>query len=177
MFDLIAPFYDRLLGGIGDVEPIVKHLKGNLLLDLGGGTGRVSQHLPENLTRVILDESFNMLRQAKAKGLPAVRGEGENMPFPDESFDSIIVVDSFHHFRDHRRILEECHRVLKPGGILIIREPNIERLPIKFVALFERLALMRSRFFSAGDIIAMAEGFGVETLETGTFFNLVLKKH
>ncbi len=176
MFDLIAPFYDKLLGGIGDVEPILKHIHGNVLLDLGGGTGRVSQHLPDYLTRIILDESLNMLRQARKKGLPAVRGEGENMPFPDESFDSIIIVDSFHHLRDQKEVLRECHRVLKSGGTLIIREPNIERLPIKFVALFERLALMRSRFFSSGNIIAMAEGFNLEALEMGIFFNLVLKK-
>ncbi len=176
MFDLIAPFYDRLLGSMEDLKPIEDYLKGPIILDLGGGTGRVSQHIEDSFMRIILDESMNMLRQAKKKGLYAVRGYAESLPFPGESMDTILIVDSFHHFKDHKQVLRECYRVLKKGGTVIIREPDIDKFPIKVVALLERMALMRSKFYSYRDIIDMAEGFGAEVERGSTFFNLILKK-
>ena len=176
MFDLIAPFYDRLLGSMEDLKPIEDYLKGPVLLDLGGGTGRVSQHIEDSFMRIILDESMNMLRQAKKKGLYAVRGYAEALPFPDESVDTILIVDAFHHFRNHRQVIKECHRVLKRGGTLLIREPDIDKFSIKVVAFLERMALMRSKFYSYRDIIDMAKGFGAKVERGNTFFNLILKK-
>jgi ubiquinone/menaquinone biosynthesis C-methylase UbiE len=42
------------------------------------------------------------------------------LPFADASFDGIVCANSFHYFRQPRRALEQLHRVLRPGGQLIL---------------------------------------------------------
>ncbi len=44
---------------------------------------------------------------------------------PDRSFDVVTVWDVLEHTADPKRFLEECHRVLKPGGLLVVNYPDI----------------------------------------------------
>ncbi len=50
---------------------------------------------------------------------------------------------------------------MKPGGRLLIEEPDIERLGAKFVAPGEKLALMRSHFYAAEQIRGMIAAHGL----------------
>jgi len=83
-FRFVAPHYDRIFSYDGD-DRLKEHLqlpRQGWLLDAGGGTGRIAQTLRELTGEVvILDESEGMLRQARDKGLIAVRGEAEALPF------------------------------------------------------------------------------------------------
>lgn len=76
---------------------------------------------------IILDNSAGMVRQATRKGLTAVRGEVEALPFADGCFSRILVVDAFHHFRNHTRAAQELVRVLSSHGRLVVLEPNVKR--------------------------------------------------
>lgn len=150
-FNLIAPFYDGIFGFLD-----TRRLRGLLhppvqgwLLDVGGGTGRVVVTLRDEAgCLVVLDESAAMVQQARRKGLVVVQGRAEMLPFASAVFERIIMVDAFHHLRDQDRAVRELQRVLAPGGRVVVEEPNPERLPVRLVALVERLLLMRSRFFS-----------------------------
>ncbi len=82
-FSLIAPLYERVIR-----PPDARWLRalcmfepGQRLLDVGGGTGRVSQHFRADVTAVcILDASLGMLREALAKGgLCAGSGAAERL--------------------------------------------------------------------------------------------------
>jgi demethylmenaquinone methyltransferase/2-methoxy-6-polyprenyl-1,4-benzoquinol methylase len=103
-----------------------------------------------------------MLRQAQMKGkLLPVQTRVEILPFPDASFERILVVDALHHFRDQRVATQELLRVLKPGGRLVIEEQDIDRLPIKILALLEKLILMRSHFHPSNEIADMVRTQGL----------------
>lgn len=161
-FDLLARSYDRLIPPPAP-ERLVQLLRlptEGWLLDMGGGTGRVAATLRPLAGRLVIsDLSVPMLAQATAKGIAcAVQAQAEGLPFPNGHFERILVVDALHHFADQRRAVGELLRVLRPGGRLVIEEPDIGRLPVKAMALAERLALMGSRFFSPEQIAAMAVG-------------------
>jgi demethylmenaquinone methyltransferase/2-methoxy-6-polyprenyl-1,4-benzoquinol methylase len=50
--------------------------------------------------------------------------------------------------------------VLAPGGRLVIEEPDVERTPVRLIALAEKLILMRSHFFSPRSVQGMFEAAG-----------------
>lgn len=166
-FDLVARFYDRLLPYSGP-EPLLKLLAlrdGHRVLDVGGGTGRVAGTFGCECVLVVLDASWTMAREATAKGLPACTGWAERLPFADGAFDRLIMVDVFHHLQDHIAAAREVVRVLAPGGIAVIEEPDIRLRPVRAIALAERLLLMRSRFYSLEDMIAIFRSAGADAVK------------
>jgi ubiquinone/menaquinone biosynthesis C-methylase UbiE len=165
-FSLAAPFYDRL-AGILDPARLRSYLNLPItgrLLDAGGGTGRVANALCGQAGAIVVaDVSTGMLAQATGKEcIYAVYAATEWLPFADGTFERAIIVDAFHHFADHRSAIAGVWRVLAPGGRLVIEEPNIDTPAIKAVALAERAALMRSRFFSPRDMGQMLQAVGAD---------------
>ncbi len=155
-FDWIASIYERLIPPPETahyVEKLRLPIQG-WLLDAGGGTGRVSSRL-HNWTGAVavVDSSRRMLNEAIRKNtVHPIRACTENLPFADECFERILVVDALHHFRDPFQALAELARILKSGGRLLIQEPNIHRFPVKVVAFLEKIAGMQSRMFPYEDI-------------------------
>jgi ubiquinone/menaquinone biosynthesis C-methylase UbiE len=151
-FGFLAPLYETF---IPSKDPREMWARAQLpvsgaLLDAGGGTGRVAQHMHGKAYPVIVaDLSCKMLAEAKKKdGLLPVCSHTENLPFPDESFARILMIDAFHHVCNQGRTVDELWRLLQPGGIIVIEEPDIHALPVKLVALVEKLVMMRSHFLS-----------------------------
>jgi ubiquinone/menaquinone biosynthesis C-methylase UbiE len=158
-FGLAAPFYERFIQ-LREPEKISQRLNlpvDGVVLDAGGGTGRVSEALTGLAGKiVVVDLSDGMLRQAKQKGgLQVVNSHTEALPFPDQSFERILLVDALHHVCDHQETADELWRVLKPGGRILIEEPDVRNFSIKLLALAEKLALMRSHFLSPPKIEAL----------------------
>ncbi len=166
-FDLLAPIYDRFIST--PEEGVLMELLGlpyeGALLDAGGGTGRIAATLAGRVGRIVIaDGSLPMLGQAREKGCcEAVGGLTERLPFRDDAFGRVIVVDAYHHLGDQAASLRELWRVLAPGGRLVIEEPDIDRFAVKLVALAEKLALMRSCFVRADRIAAALEALGART--------------
>jgi ubiquinone/menaquinone biosynthesis C-methylase UbiE len=158
-FGLLAPFYERFIPPRTPEQLIalVDVPTDGVVLDAGGGTGRVAQFLRDKAAQVIVaDESLKMLKEAHTKdGLDPVCSHAEQTPFQGNCFDRIIVVDALHHVADQRGTAEELWRVLKPGGRIVIEEPDVRAFEIKLVALAEKLALMRSRFLSPPQIASL----------------------
>ncbi len=69
-FDLIAPFYEKVIrsGDRAEFWKLVDVHAGNLILDIGGGTGRVSQQIQELECKIVVsDLSLAMLRETQFK--------------------------------------------------------------------------------------------------------------
>jgi demethylmenaquinone methyltransferase/2-methoxy-6-polyprenyl-1,4-benzoquinol methylase len=157
-FDLIASLYNQT-AQFSATESLLALLDlppDGLLLDAGGGTGRVAGAL-RNMVRetVVADPSRGMLHHAANKGLAATCAPAEHLPFASSTFDRIIMVDSLHHVFDQRQTATELWRVLAPGGRIVIIEPNIHRFAVKLIAIGEKMLLMRSHFLPAEKITAL----------------------
>ncbi len=166
-FDILAPFYDRLLSPPeeGTLVNLLELPEEGVILDAAGGTGRITQLLTGGERLVIVqDYSHKMLLQTKGKGeLQAVASETEDLPFPDESFDRIVIVDAYHHLRDQSKSLGELWRVLNEGGVLVIEEPDINHWGVKILAIIEKLMLMRSHFSTPDSISKSIQELGAQT--------------
>jgi SAM-dependent methyltransferase len=59
-----------------------------------------------------------------ATGLRFEVAPAEDLPFADASFDGVLMNEVLEHVRDENRSLEEIHRVLRPGGVVVVISPN-----------------------------------------------------
>jgi ubiquinone/menaquinone biosynthesis C-methylase UbiE len=181
-FTHLAPYYDRAIPFTA-LESLQKY--GNFsgtefVLDAAGGTGRVAIALkPYSGMIVVVDVSKGMLVQAAGKGLPVIQSPVEMLPFPDGAFERIVMIDAFHHVSSQIETAQELWRILAHGGILLIEEPDIRRFYMKLVAIFERIALMRSHFLFAVAIADLFRPYGANlTIEYEGFSSwIIIKKN
>ncbi len=100
---------------------------GARVLDLAVGTGLVAREavhiLGQKQDVTGLDISAGMLRVAQdALGIPLVQARAEALPLRDESFDFVSMGYALRHVSDLNLLFREIHRVLRPGGRLLLLE-------------------------------------------------------
>ena len=111
------------------------------VLDLGAGTGRITEALQRAEVDVIAVEPDPQMRAAMLErvfGVAALAGTAEDIPLPDERVDAVVVGQAFHWF-DHERAHPEIARVLKPGGVLAAMW-NTDDLRVPWVAEYAKRA-------------------------------------
>jgi len=158
-FGIFAPYYEQFIRP-KKPEALLENLNlpiDGMILDAGGGTGRVAQFLVGQASQIMVaDQSCQMLREVQNKdGLLAACSDTEWLPFADASFERIMMVDAFHHVSVQAKTANELWRILKPSGRLVIEEPDIRSFRVKLIALGEKLALMRSHFLYPAQIAGM----------------------
>ena len=98
------------------------------LLDCGCGTAPMltllhNKYPDKHYTGI--DLTPKMIEVAKAKKMKNVElvvGDCENLPFAENSFDTVICCQSFHHYPNVQDFFNSVYRVLRPGGRLILRD-------------------------------------------------------
>jgi SAM-dependent methyltransferase len=108
-----------------DVHPAVAQrfaaAGARLVLDVGGGSGRLARLLPGLSMRcALIDLSPTMLALAPR---PAVRADGARLPVADASVDAVAALYTLYHFDDPVEPLAEARRVLRRGGLLAACAP------------------------------------------------------
>jgi ubiquinone/menaquinone biosynthesis C-methylase UbiE len=98
-------------------------------LDVGCGTGNLAMHLRADfphatvwgvdLVREMLTKGLHRWR-AHSSEITPIQGDSERLPFASGAFDLVTCAHSFHHYPHQERALAEMHRVLKPGGRLLL---------------------------------------------------------
>lgn len=131
-FDRVAAtFGERVLPGRtweGLARGLLRLAPRARYVDLGIGDGLLTLMLAEVAESVTaVDLSPEMLAQlrlrAKRKGITnveVVEGEIEDLPLPDASFDVAVLSQALHHAADPVRALQEAHRILVPGGRVLV---------------------------------------------------------
>ena len=86
-------------------------------VEIGVGSGRFAAPLG---MQVGLDPAVEMLAYARERGIEAVRGVAEYLPFSDGTFDTALIVTTICFVDDIPRTLAEAERVLAPSGSLVV---------------------------------------------------------
>lgn len=97
-----------------------------LILDAGCGTGGTTVHLRRFGRVVGVDYAADAVRPTRARGLRAVaQASVERLPFPNATFDAATSFEVLYHLAVGSDVaaLAEIRRVLKPGGVLLVRLP------------------------------------------------------
>ena len=130
---IFAAAYDPLsarwekLHGAELRRTLLAHARGRVL-EIGVGTGLSLPHYPPVDELVATDPSEPMLRRARRRAAEAgrdvtfVEAPAEQLPFEDDSFDTVVSMVVLCTVRDQRRALQEIRRVLRPNGQLLFSE-------------------------------------------------------
>ena len=134
IFDETAPWYDFAVrfmsfgSGSWYRREALKRIglkPGMRLLDIATGTGVVARAAAEvtndGHSVVGVDASIGMLHSGQTQNAK-VQGAAESIPIRSQSFDALTIGFALRHFADLRVVFEECHRVLRPGGRMLILE-------------------------------------------------------
>jgi SAM-dependent methyltransferase len=123
---------DRIVTAIAD---------GGQVLDCGAGGGHVADRLSIAADRYHgIDWSNDDTERARARGLQVVQGDlNQPLPYPDAHFRCVFGLSVLEHLLRPCRYLRECHRVLEPGGRLVILTPNIATYFTAFLVLAGRM--------------------------------------
>lgn len=141
------------------------------ILDAGCGTGGNLAHLEGAGARVGLDFAPEALAGCRSRGLARlVRGSITALPFADASFDAAISMSVIYHewVRDPAEAVRELHRVLAPGGVLLLDVPGYPSLTSP-----HDVAVMTARRFTPPQLRALVEAAGFEVLRV-THWNSLL---
>jgi ArsR family transcriptional regulator len=137
--DQVRAYFDRLAGRFGReyvpgrswkalAEALLKILNYEVVADLGAGEGTLAQLMAQRARLVIaIDNAPKMVafgqKLARDNDLPNLEyrlGDIESPPIDDHSVDLAILSQALHHAAKPAVALSEAHRILKPGGRLIV---------------------------------------------------------
>lgn len=180
----MAPAYDRMMRG--SEEAGVRELRQGLVadatgrvLEIGAGTGLNLPHYNDSIESLVLTEPQGpMLRRLQrsvhehAPHAQVLQAPAEDLPFEDDSFDTVVTTLVLCGVDDQPRAVREARRVLRPGGRLLFLEhvraddPDLARFQDRMNWLNRVVVGCDCNRRTLGTI--EAEGFTVSRLEQTT---------
>lgn len=167
---------ERIGAELFDLWPGGRQGRVDAMLDVGCGSGRWSRYLADRCAHIdALDPSDAVLKAAVVhQDIPHIRwsrARAEALPFPDRSFDMVLLVGVLHHLPEPQKALAEARRVLREGGHLYF---------YVYYAMEQRSAGYRA-LFKASDLLRRAvhrlpgplERAVCEVLAAGVYLPLV----
>ena len=140
------------------------------ILDAGCGTGNNLTHFRRFGRTIGVDLSDEALRFCKTRGVAAARASLLSLPFPDGRFDAVTSFDVLYHrwVEDDRAAVREIVRVMKPGGLFLVRVPALKML----WGAHDEAVHSRHRY-TRGEVRRLLEDEGLEVLRL-TYANTLL---
>jgi ubiquinone/menaquinone biosynthesis C-methylase UbiE len=140
---------------------------GDILLDVGGNTGKITEAYARDCKEIVVLEPNHMVVEYGRTHRPQIKfveGGAENIPFPNQYFDKIVASASFHHFSNQDRGLDEMKRVLKSDGKILIAEidPNSRRG--RWLRFWQGLVHGSTKFYKPLQLRKKVEEHGLQVL-------------
>jgi len=145
---LLDPIFDPFANSRAEVA-LSLLAGGERLLDLGCWTGAFLARVEraQRYRRLVgVDIVAAGVDAACARGFDArvVDLNADPLPFPDAHFDGVVHLAVLEHLFDPFAVIREIHRVLRPGGELVIAVPNVASLTNRLRILFGRIPVTSS---------------------------------
>jgi SAM-dependent methyltransferase len=127
------------------------------------GSGKGTAMLAPLCRRIVgCDLDAGVVEEARARGIPNAVFEVQDgcaLSYPDSFFSVIVSSNTLEHVADDEAMLRSFHRVLQPGGRLILETPLLRKRPFNF-----RLLSSHLREYDKDALAAMFErhGFAIE---------------
>lgn len=140
---------------------------GESLLDIGCGTGELITRVANRFGRIVAaDVAPAVVHETANRCGPiaswVVLDASRPLPFADESFSTVVSLSTLQYIFDPESLLCEAHRVLRPGGELVVETPNMAYLPQRMRLLAGRP--IRTSFWKHGIDGGNLHYFTVDTL-------------
>ncbi len=199
----LAAYYDAYWQTVGDnfdeerLDLIVQRVgAGEHVLEVDCGPGVLAAKLQARGATVVgTDMSPVAVERARGRGIPAqcVDLDHETLPFDDNTFDTVVSNNAIEHRIFPERSLDECVRVLRPGGKFLLCLPNIGHWLCRWWLLRGRFPYVRHsptdsthlHFYTIPDAIRLCESRGMRIAEVDgsaslwakTFYPAWARKH
>ena len=140
--------YFAVANGLG-ISPYAK------ILDLGCGPGTYSRIWSERGYRTVgIDYAWTVVKEALRRkgdeGADFACGSIYSLPFRGETFAHVLCIGVFQTINEHRSAIKEIHRVLSPGGVVILMTLN----RLKLFATIRRMLDREDRIYVKGKLVA-----------------------
>lgn len=150
---------------LGDIAP-------GRLLDVGCGGGRFLRRMQKRGWQVV-GTDFDEQATRKVSGRYGIETHVGDLPhcgLPAASFDAITLSQTIEHLYDPKATLQECLRLLKPGGLLVMTTPNAASIgATEFGASWRGWEAPRHlQLFTVDSLSALAQTVGFEIAEART---------
>jgi SAM-dependent methyltransferase len=142
--------------------------EGKSVLEIGCGSGMGLPYLKERASRVVGGEyTPRLLEEARAhvSEVELVQMDAQDLPYPDGSFDVVLMLEMIYYVPDLERAFAEARRVLKPGGALFVCLPNRDRPdfnPSPHALAYPNVPELAALFARHGFQVRILGGFPVE---------------